>query len=75
MINCGFIFLIDKDGVAVTGAKYDYPGARKVIQKQWKMLYSAAYKNCYIQISPITDPKLVNPDGTNRKFYKQRKNK
>lgn len=75
MINTGVIFLVDRDGIVVTGKMYKHPGARKDIQKEWMALYSAAYKSCYIQIAPNTDFKLVNPDGTNRKFYKQRKNK
>lgn len=63
------IYLYRLKGEELVAAKqYKSPGVRKEIIATWKKLYSAAYDNCFLQISPMVNSLKVNGRGLNTKY-------
>ena len=67
MRTTGVIYLCDRIGEIIDGKQYQNPSMRKNIIDDWKRLYAAMYKTCFIQISPVVNTQFVDNKGFNSK--------
>jgi len=68
MRTTGVIYLCDRIGEIVDGKQYENPSMRRKIIDDWKRLYAAMYKTCFLQISPVVNTQFVNSKGLNSKI-------
>jgi hypothetical protein len=68
MRTTGVIYLCDRIGEIIDGKQYENPSMRRNIIDNWKKLYAAMYKTCYLQISPTVNAQFVDRRGLNSKI-------